>query len=43
MCETGQVHTGIWWGDLREGDRVEDVGVEGRVILTFIVRAHHAI
>jgi hypothetical protein len=28
-----EVHTEIWWGDLRERDRSEDVGVDGRVIL----------
>ena len=28
-----KVHTKIWWGDLRERDRSEDVGVDGRVIL----------
>jgi hypothetical protein len=23
------VHTGFWWGDLREGDHLEDPGVDG--------------
>ena len=28
---TGDVHTGVWWGDLREGDHFEDLGVDGRI------------
>ena len=28
-----EVHTEIWWRDLKERDRSEDVGVDGRVIL----------
>jgi hypothetical protein len=27
------VHTGLWWGDLREGDHVGVPGVDGRIIL----------
>jgi hypothetical protein len=27
------VHTGFWWGNLREGDHLEDKGVDGRKIL----------
>jgi len=29
----GQVHTGFWWANPREGDNSEDVGVGGRIIL----------
>jgi hypothetical protein len=32
----GEVHTGFWWGNLREGDHLEDQGVDGRVILKLI-------
>jgi hypothetical protein len=33
VWEIGEVHTGFWWGDLRERDHVEDLGVDGRIIL----------
>jgi len=29
----GEVHTEFWWGDLREGDHLEDLGVDGIIIL----------
>jgi hypothetical protein len=31
--ETGNLHTEIWWGSLRERDHLEDLGVDGRIIL----------
>jgi len=27
------VHTGFWWGNLRERDHLEDPGLDGRIIL----------
>jgi hypothetical protein len=32
------VHTGFWWGDLREGDHLGDPSVDGRIILKWIFK-----
>jgi hypothetical protein len=29
----GEVHTGFWWGNLRGRDHLENLGVDGRIIL----------
>jgi hypothetical protein len=29
----GELHTGFWWGNLRETYRLEDYGLDGRIIL----------
>jgi hypothetical protein len=33
-----EVHTGFWWGNLREGDHMENPGVNWRIILKWIFR-----
>jgi hypothetical protein len=34
----GEVHTGFWLGELREGDHLKDPGVDGRIILKWIFK-----
>ena len=35
----GGLHAGFWWGNLSEGDHLEDLGVDGGgVMLRFIFR-----
>jgi hypothetical protein len=36
--ETEEVRTGFWCGELREGDRFEDLGIDGRIILKRIFK-----
>jgi hypothetical protein len=33
-----EVHTGFWCGDQREGDRLGDPDVDGRIILKWIFK-----
>jgi hypothetical protein len=33
-----EVHTGFWWGYLRERGHFEDPGLDGRIILRWIYR-----
>jgi hypothetical protein len=28
----GEVHTGFWWGRLKEGGHLEDLGVDGSMV-----------
>jgi len=32
-CRRGEVHREFWWGNLRQGDHLEDPGVDGRITI----------
>jgi hypothetical protein len=34
----GEVHTEFWWGDPMEGDHVENLGEDTRIILKWIFK-----
>ena len=36
VWERGEVHTGFWWGNLRERDHLVDLGVDENKILKCI-------
>jgi hypothetical protein len=36
------VHTGFWWGDLREGGHLGDPDVDGRIVLKWIFKKWNA-
>jgi len=39
-CSTyeGEVHKRIWWGNPRERDNLDDLGIDGRIILKVIFK-----
>jgi hypothetical protein len=32
------VHIGFWWGNLRENNHLEDLGIDGRIILKWVFK-----
>jgi len=40
VWETGEVHTGFWWGDLGEKDHLQDLGVDGRTAVNCILKEY---
>jgi hypothetical protein len=33
----GEAYTGFWWGNLRERDHLRDPGIDGRIILRWLL------
>ena len=31
------MHTGFWWGNLKERYQLEDLGIDGRIVLKWIL------
>jgi len=38
VWETGEVHTWFWWGNMKERDHLEDLAVDGRIILKWVFK-----
>jgi len=38
IAVTGVVHAGLWWGNLRERGHLEDIGIDGGIILKCIFK-----
>jgi hypothetical protein len=34
----GWVQSGFWWGNLKKRDELEDLGVDGRIILKWVLK-----
>jgi len=42
LWERGELHTGFWWGTLKERDHLEDLGLDGSIILKLIFKKWHS-
>jgi hypothetical protein len=38
VWKTGEVHTGFWWGNLRERYHLEELGVDGMILLKWLFK-----
>jgi len=38
IWERGEVLTGFWWANLKERDNLEDLSIDGRIILKLFFR-----
>ena len=34
------MHAGFWWGNLREGDNLKDLRIDGKIILKWILEKY---
>jgi hypothetical protein len=34
----GEVHTVVWWGNLKERDHMEAIGIDGRIVFKWIFK-----
>jgi hypothetical protein len=35
ITKTGKMRTGIWWGELKERDHLQDLGVDVKIVLNW--------
>lgn len=42
LWRRGELHTGFWWGTLGERDHLDDLGLDGRIILKLIFKKWHS-
>jgi hypothetical protein len=38
VARMGEVHTGLWWENMRKENQLEDLGVGGRIILNLMFK-----